>query len=87
MVKHKSVLKRARQDKKRNLRNKHYLGRMKNSIKRLIEAIGGKKKDEAKELLKRAISIINKTTSKGIIHKKNASRKISRLAKKVNVIN
>ena len=85
-VKHKSVLKRARQNKKRRLRNKSYLSNMRNLIKKIIKAVNEKKKDEAKELLKAAISIISITASKGIIHKKNASRKISRLTKKVNSI-
>ena len=41
-------------------------------------------KKEAQSELKKAISTIDKIASKGIIHKKNASNKKSRLAKHVN---
>ncbi|MDY6862404.1 MAG: 30S ribosomal protein S20 [Thermodesulfobacteriota bacterium] len=87
MIKHKSAIKRARQSKKRHLINRHYLSRMRNSIKGLIEVIKEKKKDEATNMLRMATSIINETACRGMIHKKNASRKISRLTKKVNAIN
>lgn len=60
---------------------------MRNSIKGLIEVIKEKKKDEATNMLRMATSIINETACRGMIHKKNASRKISRLTKKVNAIN
>jgi small subunit ribosomal protein S20 len=35
-------------------------------------------------LFRSAVSYINKAASKGVIHKNNASRKVSRLTKKVN---
>jgi small subunit ribosomal protein S20 len=40
--------------------------------------------DEARQSLVRAVSIIQKTASKGVIHKNTASRKISRLTRQVN---
>jgi small subunit ribosomal protein S20 len=40
--------------------------------------------EQAKENLIKAVSIIQKTSSKGVIHKRKASRKISRLARQVN---
>jgi small subunit ribosomal protein S20 len=45
-----------------------------------------KKKADAAAALKTAAPSLAKAASKGIIHKKNASRKISRLTKKVNAL-
>jgi small subunit ribosomal protein S20 len=41
--------------------------------------------EEAKKILEKAIPVISKAASKGIIHKNTASRKISRLTKQLNV--
>lgn len=57
---------------------------MKNVVRKVNEAVAAGAGDEAKEALLQAIPVIAKTASKGTIHKKTASRKISRLAKSVN---
>lgn len=57
---------------------------MKNVVRKVNEAVAAGAGDEAKEALLQAIPVIAKTASKGTIHKKAASRKISRLAKSVN---
>jgi len=57
---------------------------MKTAIKNLNVAIESGNADEAKTVLAETVPVIAKTASKGTIHKKNASRKISRLTKKVN---
>jgi small subunit ribosomal protein S20 len=57
---------------------------MKNMIKAVDEAIAENSADKAQETLKAAIPVIQKTAVKGAIHKKNASRKVSRLTKRVN---
>lgn len=82
----KSAIKRNRQNKKRRFRNKSYSNLMKTSIKKLLTSVEKKNKDEAKELLKKTISIIDSVRVKGIIHRNNASRKISRLTRLVNKI-
>ena len=84
MATHKSALKRARQSKVRRLRNIAYKTQAKRAVKEVRTAVGHNSADEAKEGLIRAVSIIQKTASKGIIHKNKASRKISRLARQVN---
>jgi small subunit ribosomal protein S20 len=81
---HKSALKRHRQNQKRRLRNKIIRSQLKTSVKSYVTAIESKDKTAALEATKAAISTISKTASKGVIHKKTASRKISRLTKKVN---
>jgi small subunit ribosomal protein S20 len=83
---HKSALKRHRQNQKRRLRNKIIRSQLKTSVKSYVTAIESKDKAAAQEAAKAAISTISKTASRGVIHKKTASRKISRLAKKVNTL-
>jgi len=81
---HKSALKRMRQNEKKRERNKRYRSMVKNAVKKVKMAIDEKDKEKANLLLRRAIRIINKVKSKGVIHPNNASRRISRLTKKVN---
>ncbi len=57
---------------------------MKTAIKNLSAAIESGNVEEAKSVLAETVPVIAKTASKGTIHKKNASRKISRLTRKVN---
>ena len=61
-----------------------YKTRVKHAVKDVRTAIDDNATDQAKESLIKAVSIIQKTSSKGVIHKRKASRKISRLARHVN---
>jgi len=83
---HKSAEKRNRQAQVRRLRNKMNRKEMKTSIRKVEEAVAAGSVDDAKVALHAATIVIAKTASKGTIHKKNASRKISRLTKRVNAI-
>lgn len=84
MANHKSAEKRNRQAQARRLRNKMNKKKMKTAIRKLDEALAAGSADDAKVAFHDATVVIAKTASKGTIHKKNASRKISRLAKRVN---
>lgn len=84
MANHKSAEKRNRQAQAARLRNKMNKTKMKTAIRKLDEAVSAGTADVAKEILQEATSIIARTASKGTIHKRNASRKISRLTKRVN---
>ena len=75
-----SELKRVRQSRRDNLRNRHYKSMMKTSMKKVIQA----DKNDASELLKQAISTIDRVCGKGIIHKNRASHHKSKLTKYVN---
>ena len=86
MAIHKSALKRARQNEIRRLRNKNYRTRSKNVIKELRTAIADNSVDQAEEGLKKAVSVIQRSVSRGVIHKNNAARKISRLTRQINQI-
>jgi small subunit ribosomal protein S20 len=81
---HKSAEKRNRQSQVRRIRNRANRTRMRNLIKAVDTAIEAGSQEDAQVALKVALPIIAKTATKGTIHNKNASRKISRLTKRVN---
>jgi small subunit ribosomal protein S20 len=83
---HKSAIKRIKQNAKRNARNRHVSSTLKTYIKRVREAVAAKNKDEAVAALKAAIPVIDASASKGVIHKSNASRSVSRLTLLVNTL-
>jgi small subunit ribosomal protein S20 len=56
----------------------------KSAVKELRTVLGEGNLEQAKETFKKTVSTLHKTASKGVIHKKKASRKISRLARAVN---
>ena len=72
--------------KKKEEENNKFAATMKNSIKKVDKAVAAKDKEKADDALKVAIKAIDKATSKGIYHKKTASRKVSRLNLLVNKI-
>lgn len=65
-------------------RNKAIKSKVKTSIKKVYAAIDAKDVEAAKAALKDATVEIDKAASKGVYHKKNASRKVSRLSVAVN---
>lgn len=76
-------LKSQRKDKKRHQYNLRIKTALKKTLKRLQGSIAEKNIEEAKKLLKEAISKLAKAAKKDTIHKNTAKRKISRLSKKV----
>ncbi|CCQ90282.1 30S ribosomal protein S20 [Nitrospina gracilis 3/211] len=84
MANHKSALKRNRQNIKRNASNTANRTRVKNETKRVLEAVAKKDKDAAEKALHNATKTISSVASKGVLHKRAASRKISGLARQVN---
>jgi small subunit ribosomal protein S20 len=84
LANHKSALKRANQSEIRRLRNKGYKTRVKKVFKSVEGAVAQNSPEQARSGFTNAVSLIQKTASKGIFHKNKASRKISRLARKIN---
>ena len=82
MANHKSALKRARQNQKRQLRNKVNKTRVKNTIKTAKDA-AGQSPEQAQTALKEAMRAIDKAASKGTLHRKTASRRIARLSREI----
>ncbi len=83
MANHKSAEKRNRQAAVRRTRNRVNKTKMKNAIRKINVAVEEGSAEQAKVALQEAIPVIARTASKGTIHKRNASRKISRLTKRV----
>lgn len=83
---HKSTIRRARQAERRHDRNRATINTVKTLIKKVQSAVAGKKTDEAKTSLLEATSAIGKAVSKGVLHRNTASRRISRLALRVNAL-
>ena len=76
----KSAKKRINVIEKKTLRNKMIRSKVKTVIKKVEAAIAAGDKVAAQQALVVATSEINKAASKGIYHKNNAARKVSRLA-------
>ncbi len=86
MANHPSALKRARQNEIKRIKNKGYKTRVKKAVRKVRTSVTNNSPEEARQNLINAVSIIQKSASKGVIHKNQASRKISRLTIHVNQI-
>ncbi|OKY75934.1 MAG: 30S ribosomal protein S20 [Desulfobulbaceae bacterium DB1] len=84
MANHKSASKRNRQSLLSRARNRSNRSMVKTAIKAVDAAIAQESVDQAQAALRAAIPVIQKAASKGTLHKQNASRKVSRLTKRVN---
>jgi small subunit ribosomal protein S20 len=82
----KSAKKRILVNNKRAERNKAIKSKVKTAIKKVNAAVESKDIEAAEAALKNATIEIDKAATKGVYHKKNASRKVSRLSKAVNTI-
>jgi small subunit ribosomal protein S20 len=83
---HKSAEKRDRQSIKRRERNIAAKSAIKTKIKSVLGAVETKDRQASAKALLAAIPALDKAAVKGVIHRKNASRKISRLTKKINAL-
>jgi len=81
---HKSALKRAGQNEMRRQRNRAVKTRVKNVIKEVRAAKAEKPDESVNEPMIIAQSAIDKAAKKGVLHRRTAARKISRLAKLAN---
>ena len=82
----KSAKKRILVNKTKADRNKSIKSAVKTSIKKVEAAVTAKDREAAAAALQNAISTIDKAASKGVYHKNNAARKVSRVSKAVNAL-
>lgn len=82
----KSAKKRIKVSKAKQARNKQVKSMTKMYLKKIEAAVSNKDKDQANTVLNDAIKQIDMAHSKGIYHKNNAARKVSRLQRMVNSI-
>lgn len=80
---HKSAIKRNRQNAKQHDRNRIVRSRVKTDVRKVREAADRKDLPTAEAELRKAVKELSQAASKGILHRKNASRRIARLSKRV----
>lgn len=84
MAHHKSAKKRIRQTAARKLRNRMARSTLRTAVKNVEMAVEAGQTDQARAGLLKAASLLDKAARKGLLHRNNASRRISRLTRKVN---
>jgi small subunit ribosomal protein S20 len=78
-----SAEKRNRQAQKRRQRNVHVRTTVKSAVKKLRDAMGSGDAGTAQTALKQAVRELDRASTRGVLHKNAASRKISRLTRAV----
>jgi small subunit ribosomal protein S20 len=86
MANTKSAKKAARQAIRKTNVNKARRSRLKSSVRKVEEAIASGDKQAAAAALKEAEPVIARIAQKRVVHRKSASRKVSRLAKRVGAM-
>ena len=81
MAQHKSAEKRARQDKRRQVRNAQWKSRMRSAIKKVRSA---KTKAAGEAELKKTVKLLDQLAAKGVIHRNKAANQKSALTRLVN---
>jgi small subunit ribosomal protein S20 len=84
MPRRKTSLKKKRADKKKHLRNLKIKQQLKKAIKKFQSLISAKNAAEAKSMLAKVFSQLDKAAKKKIIHPATANRKKSRLMKRLS---
>ncbi len=80
----KSAIKRTKQAEVRRQRNRQVKSRLKTAIKQFLAAVQGEESQEAQRKFIQATKVIDKAAAKGVLHKRTAARKKSRLARILN---
>jgi small subunit ribosomal protein S20 len=83
MAHHKSAKKRIRSSERRQKINKMTDSKIKTVLKKTLASTN---KEEVDKLYKEAVSIIDKGTAKGRLHKNNAARKKAKITKHLNTL-
>jgi small subunit ribosomal protein S20 len=86
MANTKSAKKATRQATRRTEVNKSRTTRARTVVRSVEEAISAGDKKAALEALKAAAPVLARTAQKGVLHKKTASRKVSRLNARVKAM-
>lgn len=78
--------KRIRRNENRALINGNRLGRIRTFVKKVEAALAGGDKDAAAAALKEAQPELARGVARGVLHRNTASRKLSRLTKRVSAL-
>ena len=87
MANHKSAKNRIIRNDKRSIVTAARRNRVRTFVKKVEAAVEANDKEAAASALKVASTEIDRACSKGVFHKNNAARKISRLTNLVNAMN
>jgi len=79
-----SAAKRVRQNERNRVRNRARKAELKTETRKLTDALHDGKLDQARELLTSVTKKLDQVASKGTLHRNTASRRKSRLAKRIN---
>ncbi|HRZ13899.1 MAG TPA: 30S ribosomal protein S20 [Candidatus Omnitrophota bacterium] len=83
MANRRAAVKSLRVDKKRHARNMRIKNELKKTIKNFQALVAEKKSEEARKVLLKVSSLLDKAAKKNVIHANTASRRKSRLSRKV----
>ena len=86
MASHKSAEKRIRQIAKRTAINRARMSRVRTFVKKVETAIASGDKATARDAFQLAQPELHRATAKGVLHKNTVSRKLSRLAARINAL-
>ena len=86
MANHFSALKRARQTEKRTAQNRANKSRLRVALRGFREAVAGGNKETAEQTYRTAVSVMDKSVQKGVIHANTASRYKSRLNARLKAV-
>ncbi len=79
-----SAQKKHRQNLKRREKNRFVTSTLKTKIKAYSQAIESGDVEKSATLLKELVSLTDKAAAKGVVHKRKASRHVSRFSKKLS---
>ncbi|HVH77046.1 MAG TPA: 30S ribosomal protein S20 [Stellaceae bacterium] len=86
MATHKSAEKRIRQTEKRTAVNRARLSRVRTFVRNVEAAIATGDKEAARAAFQLAQPELHRATTKGVLHRNTVSRKLSRLATRINAL-
>ncbi len=84
MARNKSAMRRDQQAERRRQRNTGVKGSVKTAVKKVQRALEARDNEASQEALRGAVSLLSRAASKGVVHRRTASRKIARLSRKVS---
>jgi small subunit ribosomal protein S20 len=86
MANTRSALKRMRQSEKRRVRNAAVRTSVRTAVKTTRTSLAAASVEEARASLARAIQLLDRAVTKGVVHKNAAARKKSRLTRQLNAL-
>jgi small subunit ribosomal protein S20 len=86
MANTRSALKRMRQSEKRRVRNAAVRTSVRTAVKTTRTSLAAAAVEEARASLARAVQLLDRAVTKGVVHKNAAARKKSRLTRQLNTL-